>query len=59
MTDEELNKAVYTLNKRMERLNNEIEQDAPKTIIDLEISLIQESLTIIAKLLENKSYNKK
>lgn len=54
----ELNKTLYTLNRRVERLNEEIEHNAPKAIIDLEISLIRDSLMIISNLLENKSYIK-
>lgn len=46
----ELNKTLYTLNRRIARLNEEIEHNAPNAIIDLEISLIQESLIKISNL---------
>lgn len=58
MTNVELDKAVYVLNRRVERLASELGQNAPKTIISLEISLIKESLATISDLLENKSYIK-
>lgn len=58
MTNVELDKAVHALNRRVGRLNSELEQNAPKMIVGLEISLIKESLAAISDLLENKSYIK-
>lgn len=40
MMDAKVNKMLYTLNRRVARLNDEIDLDAPKVIIDLEMSLI-------------------
>ena len=52
MTNAELSKTLYALNRRIARLNEEIEHNAPNAIIGLEISLIRESLIKISSLLK-------